>query len=244
MRLRVPLWAVVLLTMSCDADGLQFPSTGPSSGGAVGTGATTGAAGMGAGETTLGGGGSGDSSTSSSSGTTGSGGLGAAGGTGGSGGIVIAGCDPPSPYGANCAEDVCGSVENYIPSATCAKSCLDEATEVGSADVPTDNAWIFSDFSNGPACNDCAWSFVVRVGGKGCARATSSPGIHVATTYEASVCGPASAKACVYDDAVEGNPSDDLRIIATVAPGQVPTSGWLRIETITQACAGSGFGCN
>jgi hypothetical protein len=193
------------------------------------------------GEATGGAGGSTTTTTSTSTTTTT-----LTGGDGGAGGALPAACYPLSQWGTNCAEDVCGTIPEYPKTFWCDLPCAgsneivpEKIYELG----PTDETWVFSDFSFNIGCqNFCPWAFVVRLYGQGCARATVSDGLRVAYVYGATVCGPPTAATCVYEDG-EGPSGEDLRIVATVDPDNVPDAAWLRVETIPQGCAGSGFGC-
>jgi len=87
-------------------------------------------------------------------------------------------------------------------------------------------------------CGSVVWSFSVRVttvgsdGADVCARATTSPGRLVSSSYASSeaLCGDvAEAADCVVGDANAYNPENQLRFTA-MAEGDGP-EGWLRIET-------------
>jgi hypothetical protein len=166
---------------------------------------------------------------------------------GGAGGALPAACYPLSPWGYNCAEDVCGAITNYTVPAACDGVCLEEATGLGIGLEPIETTWVLSDFLPPTVCYECDWYFAVRMYDTGCVRASVSDGLYVQTAYtsfKSPVCPPSSTKTCAYEDALPPNESAPLRIVVTVDPNNPPTVGWLRIERILGPCAGSGFGCN
>lgn len=207
---------------------------GGGSGGEAGQGGAGGSGGAGGATTSseTGGGGNGGATTSSTT------------DTGGSGGGLPAGCDPPSPYGYNCAVDACGEIGAYTDSVSCAKTCEGEGAVFGINDPPGEISWVFADFGTTSACaaSGCDWSFVIRIAsGPGCVRATASEGIHLSHQYAPTVCGAPSDATCVVAAAYSSNPVDHLRIVATAASEAPP--GWVRIEQTPESCAAVAWTC-
>lgn len=245
------LTSLVVSAQKCSKEPIQFSGAGAAgAAGEAGAGGDEPGGGGSGGETVTGGAGGGGAGGGGDSGgtTTSSGGSGGTTVTGGSGGAPIAGCDPPSPYGDNCAEPTCGQITNYTTpmqgAVSCGKSCTIEAIVDAVSDFAHETSWVFDSFVQKSACaiDGCQWSFVVVVGGAGCVRATASDGIHVASEYGPTVCGTPSDISCLVVASVGS--SDKLHVVATVDAANIPEAGWLRIEVSPELCATGVYACD
>ena len=225
-----PMLFALLVMTGCGSDRIFFLELSDS------TGSTTDTA-------SNGGGGGGGGSTQT-------GGFGGIGGntmsTAGSAGATttttnpIAGCNPPSPIGINCAVATCGTISGMSTSAACAKFCNPQGMYYV-ADSEQDISLVFDTFEQAFLCEagECQWGFTVVVEGPGCVRATVSAGLYVDYLYVSSACGAPSKQTCIIADAGDASPADYLRIVATVDPDNVPAAAWLRIEIAPGLCVGA-----
>lgn len=227
-----PILFAMFVTTGCGSDRIFFLESSDSAGGTTTT------------ETAS------DDSMGGVGGSSGNGGMG--GNTGGSAGATgttttpnpIAGCNPPSQNGVNCAVATCGPIGGMSLSGACAKFCNPQGMYYV-ADSEQDISLVFDTFEQEFLCKagGCQWGFTVVVEGPGCVRATVSDGLYVDYLYLSSACGAPSKQTCIIADASDASPADYLRIVATVDPDNVPAAAWLRIEIVPWTCTDGALSC-